>query len=504
MSKTDVIIIGGGHNGLTAAATLAKAGRSCVLLERRAILGGLAAREEFYKGYRSAGVLWDTEAVSDQVIDALGLENHGLTRDTEGTELFVPDDEKGFILSDNVAATANELGEDGEAWRQWSTFLTRIKPVMRRLFDDLPTGIEGLSWGELIDLAGRGLKLRRLGRADMLTLMRINLLATKDYLDELFTSQRLKAALALPAHAHGTAGPYAPATTANLLLDLARRGRPLVGGAPALIGALENAAKAAGGTLRTDAEVARITVAAGKVTGVALTSGETLEAETVIATGDPKLVFGQLLAPEHVNLEQEQAFRCFRSRGTAARVRLALKGELRFPSRPDNQPTHIRIVEDLNHLERACDAIKYRRFAESPVLEVHVPSVTDATYAPPDGTSVSILAHFAPYQLDGGWTPEQREALGDAVIARLKTYAPDIEIIGRAVETPEDLARAYALSEGNLYHGEHALDQLVVRPTLATTDHTTPIEGLLLGGSGSRPGGGLTCLPGYNAAKKLT
>ncbi|MDJ0841064.1 MAG: NAD(P)/FAD-dependent oxidoreductase [Acidobacteriota bacterium] len=504
----DTIVIGGGHNGLAAATVLAKKGRKVLVLEARSVLGGLAAAHEFHPGYRSPGILWDTTRVSDVLIKALDLNSHGLTRDTEKPSVFIPDKEKGFYLHGDVDKTAAELAAisqpDAEAWRDLNGFLGRVGGVLNSLLHDLPTGVEDLSFGDFWGLARKGLALRRLGKADMLEVMRIALLATKEFLDESFETDRIKGAIATPAHLCSTTGPYSPGTNLNLLLHLCA-GAGVVGGAPALAGALESAAKSAGVELRTGARVSRIRFQDQRVTGVALDGGEEIDARLVLATCDPKQALLQMVDPFLLNMKLDHGITKYRARGTSARINLALDTPLTFACRPNEQPSYARIVEGIDQLEKAFDPIKYRTFAKEPTLEIHVPSVNDATYAHGNGASAAILAHFVPYDLEGGWTDAKREELGDAVTAMLKRYAPDIEghITAREVLTPKDLEDNYGLTHGHLHHGEHAIDQMVVRPTLETTGYRTPLQGLWLGGSGCRPGGGLTGLPGLLAARTM-
>lgn len=507
MSGYESIVIGGGHNGLTAAAYLAKRGRKVLVLEKRDQLGGLAASDEFFPGYRDGGLLWDTSHVRDEVISALNLEDHGLTREAASPPIFVPDSKRGFYLSDNANNTAEEIARfsshDAEAYVAWTVFFKRICGVMANVIAELPNSVEALSFGELWGLARKGMAMRRLGKADMLEIMRIMVMCNADYLGEHFGTERLKAALAAPAHFATFTGPWSPGSTSLLVLQKCSAKPALVGGGPALISALKSAAEAYGVEMRCNSEVKQIHLVKGRVSAVTLAGGERIEADQILSSLDPKSTFLNLLPPAALNMNLEAAVNNYRMRGTTARINLALDHPLTFACRPDDSPAYARIVQDIDSLERAFDPVKYGRFSEKPTLEIHVPSVEDDSCSPPGCTSVSILAHFAPYDLRAGWSEEKKNALGDAVVRVLTRYAPEVKghIVARRVQTPVDLEAAYGLSGGHLHHGEHALDQLVVRPTMDCNGYHTPIQGLWLCGSSSRPGGGLTCMPGYRAAR---
>lgn len=509
MSAYDVIVLGGDPNGLTAAAYLAKKGRKVLLLESRDTVGGLAASRAFHKGYRDAGLTWDTSEVSDAVIKDLGLDSHGLTRDTSGREIFVPDGKRGFFLRDDVARTAESLARvsetDAEAWTQFSAFLGRIKPVMNALMTDLPTGVEQLNAGDLWGLARKGMAMRRLGRKDMQELMRVNLLATRDYMLELFENPLIQGAVAAPAHQAAVDGPFAPGMNALLLLQLCARQAPLVGGAPALVTALKNAASQAGAELRTGVQVQQVRVSGGSVSGITLADGETLDAPSVLAACDPRKLAAEYLAPFAYSMKETHAIQHFRGRGVTAFVNLALNAPPAFSCREDEHPVEVRMAGDLIYQEQACDAVKYGQLAEKPVLEINIPSAKDDTCSHGDGAVMTVMSHYAPYALNDGWSDETKAQVLDRALAVMDQHTPGIrdKVVGSEVITPLDLEQDYGLVQGHLYMGEHALDQLVVRPTLRSTGYRTEINGLYLGSGGSRPGGKLTCLPGYNAARTI-
>jgi phytoene dehydrogenase-like protein len=325
-----------------------------------------------------------------------------------------------------------------------------------------------------------------------------------DFLNEQFATPLLVEGLAAPAVVGTFAGPWSAGTNTNLLLLEAAPARHVAGGPAALVTALERAARAAGAEIRTGAEVARIRVEGGRAVGVALVSGEEIDAAMVVATVDPKRAFLHLIAPGTLPIRIEEEFSRIRMRGTAAKLHLALSGPLELAARPGETFESIRIggghVDDL---ERAFDAAKYRTVSARPHLEIRVPTVADSDLAPPGHHVVSILASYAPHDVDGGWSEERRAALLESVLSTLEQHAPQVRelILAHELLTPADLESRYALTGGQLHHGEPALDQmLVLRPAPSAARYATSVPGLYLGGSGSHAGGGLTCTAGWLAA----
>ncbi len=506
----DAIVIGAGHNGLTAAALLAKGGRSTLLVERRAVLGGLAASEEFHPGYRTGGVLHDTEGVRPWVVDALDLGKHGLSRHDQAPPTLIPQrDGRGLLLWRDPDKAAEELAalspREADNYRDYRRFLDRLAPIVTRLVDNSPPDIFEPGAGDMLSLGRSALALRLLSKREMMEILRVAPMALADWLDERFDSQLLKAGLAGPAIQNTVTAPRSPASTANLLRAECLAGSPIKGGPATLITALEGAAKACGVEIRTDAGVEGLVGQADRISGVQLAGGEEIQAKTVVASCDPKHLFQELLPQALISLGLDRSISVFRSRGTAAKVHLALSGYPEFACRPGAKVSSIRVGETLEELERAFDPIKYRKFSDVPILDIHVPTVESTDLAPEGHHVFSILAHFVPFELEGGWTDEARSQMYSRVLGRLEQYAPGISplIVGHEVLTPQDLEQRYGVTGGHLHHGEHALDQLLVRPTPECARYATPFEGLFLCGSGAHPGGGLTCAPGGLAARRI-
>jgi phytoene dehydrogenase-like protein len=508
----DVIIIGAGPNGLAAAVRLAKAGRKVVVLERSEAPGGLSAKIEFHPGYSVPGLLHDEALVPRAVAERLGLFSEGGLAFRKAPATYIAEaNGPGILLPGDIAGAAEAIGrrskKDAESYVALHAFLGRITPLLSAMLAEAPPSIAPKSAGDFWQIAKRGLSVLKVSRKDLIELARVAPMCVADFLNERFETPLLVEALAAPAVAATFAGPWSAGSVTNLLLRECAGGEPLAGGPPALIAALLTAARAAGAELRTGAEVRRIRVDRGKTAGVTLASGETIDAPVVLSSADPKRTMLKLLAPGTLPLQIEEEFHRLRSRGSAAKVHLALSGPLELAGSNGRQDEAIRIggghVDDL---ERAYDAIKYRRFSERPHLEIRVPTVTDPSLAPAGHHVVSILASFAPYALDGGWTDEARERLGDAVVSVLEQHAPGLRrrIVAREVLTPADLETRFALTGGQLHHGEQALDQLLVmRPTPSAPRYATVIPGLYLGGSGSHPGGGVRPTAGLLAAEAV-
>ncbi|MES1244294.1 MAG: NAD(P)/FAD-dependent oxidoreductase [Acidobacteriota bacterium] len=504
----DVIVIGAGPNGLAAAAKLAGAGRKVVVLERADAPGGLSARREFHPGYAVAGLLHDEALVPRAIAEKLGLSRHGLAFRKAPATYIAEAGGPGILLSGETGEAAEAIGQrskhDAESYRDLRAFLGRITPIFAALLAEAPPSISPKSAGDFWQIARHGLSAFRISRKDLIELARVAPMCVADYLNERFETPLLVEALAAPAVESTWSGPWSAGTMTNFLLRECAGGESLAGGPPALITALLAACRAAGAEVRTGAEVTRIRLDRGKTVGVTLASGETIDAPVVLSSADPKRTLLKLLAPGTLPLRIEDEARRVRSRGSAAKIHLALSGPLEIGN---GQHEAIRIggghVDDL---ERAFDAIKYRRFSERPHLEIRVPTVADPSLAPAGHQVVSILASFAPSTLEGGWTPEARESLGDAVLAVLEKHAPGVRsrVVAREVLTPADLETTFALTGGQLHHGELALDQLLMmRPVPSAPRYQTTVPGLFLGGSGSHPGGGVRPTAGLLAAEAV-
>ena len=508
MSKTyDIIVIGGGHNGLTAATVLAKKNKKVLLLEKRSVLGGIAAGEEFHPGYSTTGLLHDTTGVRPQVIKELNLEKFGLTT-RKATVSILSKDGKCLPLSADAstacAAIAKFSQKDAAAYAEYREFIDKISGFMKSLVDELPPDLSTLGAEQLWGLAKKGLALKKLGKKTMMEFLKVAPMSVADFLNEKFETKFIKAGIAGPAIYCSYTGPWSSYTTLNLLMWECASHEAVIGGPQALVSALEKAAKAAGVEIRTNAPIDKITLdEKRKVSGVKLTSGEEIKAHTVASSCTPHVTFYELLMPNYISYALEHGIKHYRSRGTTAKVNLAVNKSVNFNGTGD--VLFARTGNSFDEMERAFDAVKYRRFSEEPILDIHIPTVENSSLAPAGHAVVSIVVHFAPHHFDEGWSDATKGKLLDNVMKTLTVYVPDIAslVVGSEVLSPVDLETRYSLTNGHIFHGEHAVDQLITRPIPSCARYATPIEGLYLCGSGSHPGGGITCMPGYLGAKMI-
>lgn len=505
MAQFDVIVIGGGLNGLTAAAFLARAGRRVLVLERESSVGGLARQEEFHPGYSVAGLLHATCNVRWDLLRPLRLERYGLKRDPQPVPIaLLSHDGRSISLSADLEATAHSIAavssNDAAAYRRYRKFCNTVKPWLATLFDrPLPPYAASSSQG-LLRLLERTIGVRRLGRDTMQELLQVAPMSVADFLEEYFETDFLKAGLALPAVQATFGGPMSSLTTLNLLLHEVTFDRPVLGGPPALVAALEQACISTGVSIRENSEVTQVLLARdGSARGVALANGEEILGSSVAAACAPQEVLFRLMDPHVHAVDVDQEFRQYRSRGHVAHVAIAIRGKVPWIAGP---VTYARSAPSLLAIEQAFDSVKYGAPSASPILDIAVHTGVDNTMAPDGHDVISALVHYVPGGNDNTWTSQD---VVERVLSTLATYTIGLRNLVAHVQlsTPHDLMVRYRLPGGHLWHGEHAIDQLLCRPTLRCADYRTPTAGLYLCSSGTPPGGGLTCGPGALAAGSI-
>lgn len=510
MSKPyDIIVIGGGHNGLTAATTLARKGKRVLLVEKRPFLGGIAAGEEFHPGYRTTGLLHDTTGVRPAVVRELNLEKYGLkTQKSRPAITLLSKDGKVVTLPADTEKACTEIAKfspkDAEAYRDYRAFISKISPFVQNLLNDFLPDMTKLGTRQLWELGKKGMALKKLGKETMLEFLKVAPMSVADFLNERFETPFLKAGLCAPGIHGSFTGPWSSYTTLNLLMWECTANENIIGGPQALIAALEKAAREAGVEIRTGAGVDKITLDANrKVTGVRLSTGEAFTAARVTSSCTPRVTFYDLLLPNQISYELEHAIKHYRSRGTTAKVNLALRGPVNINGAAGVE--FARTGNTFDEMEKAFDPVKYRKFSEEPVLDIHVPTLQDASLAPAGHAVMSVVVHFAPYTFDESWSAATKDRLYNNVLKTLERYVPGIGgmVVGSEVLSPVDLEDRYGLTTGHIYHGEPAVDQIIARPIPSCARYATPIPGLYLCGSGSHPGGGITCMPGYLGAKMI-
>jgi phytoene dehydrogenase-like protein len=514
----DVIIIGGGVNGLTCAAYLAKRGLKPLVLEAQAAVGGGARTEPIAPGFRAPILSHVAGPLRRDVIDDLSLRSHGLeflAGDVSVTALG-PDGPP-LLISEDPKRTAKDLREfsarDAEHWPRFVSTVAALGRVIGTLYTATPAPVDDPGGRDLWALLRTLRAFRSLRKADAYRLLRWGPMAVADLVAENFEHERLRAAVAADGIFGTRFGPWSAGSGMVLLLAAANeavapaRSWFARGGPGAIAVALERALRAAGGEIRTNALVSRIIVEDQRARGVVLQDGSEIRARAVISGAHPKHTFLSLCDSAELGPEFLWRLRNYRSYGTVAKVNLALSAMPAFTGLDRRAVTsRIRIAPDIDYLERAFDHSKYGRYSPDPYIELTIPSVLDPSLAPKDAHVISAYVQFAPYELRGRTWDDERETFGQTVVDTLERYAPGLKplIVARQVITPLDLERDYRFIGGHIYHGELALDQLLtMRPLLGWGQYRTPIRDLYLCGSGTHPGTGLTGGSGANAAREI-
>ncbi|HET7217968.1 MAG TPA: NAD(P)/FAD-dependent oxidoreductase [Vicinamibacterales bacterium] len=515
-----LVIIGGGHNGLTAAFYLAKAGVQTLVLERREIVGGAAVTEDLAPGYRCPTLAHAVGPLREAVVRDMRLA-------ARGVEFIRPDprlvalspDGRALVFSPDVSRTVQAIrpfsDADAARYPEFCGALERLGAFLSELLEATPPSLDGPAAGELWDLLKTGRRFRALGRSDGFRLLRWLPMAAADLVGEWFATDLLQAAIAARGIFGVSQGPWSAGTGAVLLLNAAVDPVPggssvmIKGGPGALTLAMADAARQAGADIRTNAAVQRIVVRDGRATGVVLDDGSEIAAHAVVSNADPRRTLLGLVDPIELDPGFLTRVRNYRARGTAAKINLALSALPSFTgvANPSDLKGRIHIGPGIDYLERAFDASKYGEISAAPYLDVTFPSLHDPSMAPAGAHVMSIYVQFAPFALANGrpWSEGRRE-LAAAVMRTLSSYAPDLEslIVHQQVLTPADLESGYGLTGGHILHGEPSLDQLfTMRPLLGWAQYRTPIRNLYLCGSGTHPGGGVTAGSGANAAREI-
>ncbi|MFZ0497860.1 MAG: NAD(P)/FAD-dependent oxidoreductase [Steroidobacteraceae bacterium] len=512
-SRYDCIVIGAGHNGLTCAAYLARAGRRVLVLEAAERAGGAAGTREFAPGYRVSSCAHLLHLMPGWLLAELGLAGHGLRMAAERMPTIALSASGALQIPLDPDSSAQNLGDaDAHALEEYEARMRRLARALRPLLEAVPPRLGSRAWRDRLTLLGLGVKLRLLGRSDMRELLRIAGMCVQDLLDEHFESPLLKGALAFDAVLGTNLGPRSPGSVFTLLYRLAAGGGATtslaqpVGGLGALTEALARAAQGAGAELRLATPVARVIVTEDSAAGVVLESGERLEADCVVSSADPTTTFLRLLGAEHLDAGFVRRITHLRSQGMTAKLHLALERMPQFTALAGAAPTgRLVLAPSLRAVERAFNDAKYGRFSEAPLLEVIVPTAVDPSLAPAGRHVLSAVVQYAPYRVAGGWEG-QREQFLDTILQTLEAHAPGLRESVRAAEllTPQDIETQFRISGGNWHHVELALDQFfMVRPIVGAAQYRAPLKGLFLCGAGCHPGGGVMGLAGHNAARQI-
>jgi phytoene dehydrogenase-like protein len=516
----DVIVIGGGHNGLVNAAYLAKAGRKVLVLERRHVLGGAAVTEEIVPGFLFSECSYVVSLLRPEIIRELDLPRHGLEiLPLDGTFTPMLNGDYLWRVNDH-AKTQREIRRhsrvDAEAYDEFSKMMTPMCRFVKPMLSMVPPDPTTLYPKDLKQLNFLLQRFRELSSDERYTLIQLMTMSAADFLDQWFETDVLKATMSASGIIGTFLGIRSPGTAYVLLhhymgeIDGAFRSWGFSrGGTGAISLAIAAAAREAGVEIRTQSPVAKILVKGGRVAGVVLKSGEEIACNVVSSSVDPHLTFETFLEAKELPADFLESVRRYKFRGSSGKVNLALDGLPNFKALPGSG-AHLRgamsISPGMEYMERAYDEAKYGHFSSRPYIDMVLPSLTDPSVAPPGKHVLSCFVQYAPYKLAEGTWDGQREAFGNNVIDTIAEHAPNIKklIVGKQVLTPLDLEREFGLTQGNIFQGELSLEQLFfLRPVAGWAYYRTPVANLYMCGSATHPGGGIMGANGRIASQVI-
>jgi len=520
VQQFDAIVIGAGHNGLTAAGYLAKAGRKVLVLERRAVVGGAAVTEEFHPGYRCSTASYVVSLLRDEVVRDLDLKRHGYaTIPMHSTFAPLPDGRSMLLTGDaahDQAEVARFSNRDYRAMAEFDRRLARAADVLRAEMLRPPPPLADGGFGGMLSMLRLGNGFRKLDAEERQFLLQLFTTPVGDLLDRWFDSEIVKIKYAASATAGSFVSLYQPGSAVNLLhlsigeIDGVRGGWALAkGGMGAITQAMAAAARSFGADIRTDAPVARLLIEQDRAVGVRMESGEEIRARTVLSNADPKRTFLGLVGEARLDDGFARGIQAYRMGTGCFRMNIALNAAPAFAARPGSGigPHHqafIRLNGTIAEFEAAWLAARDGALPAVPIVDAVIPTALDDSLAPPGCHVLSILAQHYPYALaDGRSWDDHREAAAQGIIDAVSRYIPDIRriMVGYQALSPPDLERVFGLTAGDVYHGRLDLDQLFsLRPHPKAAQYRTPIPGLYLCGAGAHPGGGVSGAPGRNCA----
>jgi phytoene dehydrogenase-like protein len=516
----DVVVVGGGHNGLACAAYLAKAGLDVVVAERREVLGGAAVTEEPWPGYRVSSASYVVSLLPPRIVRELDLARHGYRVSIVTPDYFVPfPDGSGLTLWGDTARDAAEIarfsGPDAGSYVEFDRYFGRVAHLLKDLLFVVPPN---LAVGDLPKWAAAAARLRKWTGRDVAEAVRLFTMSAADFLNEWFTDERVKGALATQAIIGAWCGPMSPGSAYVLMHhwigEVAGHAGAwgwVHGGMGGVSQALAGAARAAGAELRTGAAVCRVRIRGGRATGVELSDGSVIAARRVVSSAHPITTYRDLVGFQHLPDDVVRDVRRLRTRSGSVKVNLAMSTLPRATAWDSGRPQQLHrgllaISPSVEYLERAWDDAKYGRPSRNPYIEMVFPTAHEPGLAP-EGSHIALaFTQYGPYQLATGSWDTERDAYGKRVLETLEQYCPGVigSVLHTEVLAPPDIETRYGLLGGNIFHGEMVPDQMFsLRPIFGYGDYRSPIAGLYLCGSGTHPGGGVMGVPARNSSKTI-
>ena len=508
MTDKTIIIIGGGHNGLVCATYLAKEGHNVTVLEARDSVGGGASKHIFAEGYHVSGLAQVLHPLNPKIVKELGLN----VKKAEAIDtISLAEDGNHMVLGSDTVKGGNLSADDIAAYKDFKKEFRKYAKALEPLAMNKPPRLKDMDNRDKFTLAKLGWSLRfGLGASSMREFLRVGGINIYDVLNEIIDDPQLKGAISADAVIGHHMGPRTPTTVLTYLNRL--RGENY--GAPSLpqagdsniVAVLLTAATKAGVVVKTGASVAKINVEGGRTTGVTMASGEVKPSDMVISNVDAKTTFLDLVGTSELDAMFSHRIHTTRTNGTVAKLHFALDKLPEFKGLSDiDLSQRLLVAPDMRYVEHAFNHAKYGEYSENPVLEITFPSTADPSLAPSGHHVMSVSASFAPYNLKTGWE-QCKSVFCHKVLSIIEKYAPGISscVVASEILTPQDIEDKFNVKGGHWHHGEMTIDQsFMMRPVHGTAQYNSPVDGLFLCGAAAHPGGGITGIPGRNAAKRI-
>lgn len=512
--KYDVIVVGGGHNGLVCATYLAKDGRSVLVVEANDCLGGASATSEFADQFSVSSCAHWLFQLNPDIASAMELNNQGMqlaARDL--STIALAEDGSHLTINGNNLEGGDISEEDRQAFVAFNKKILKFCQLLAGAFNRrAPKLVEG-NLTDRLTLAKLGLGMKMLGKEDMSDLMRLALINIYDVMEENFDNELLKGAISLDSLLGSHMGPRSPNTVYGYLYRrmgdiFGFKGPAVVKGGMGAVGqAMADAARAKGVDIEVGAAVSKINIDVDRATGVTLADGRVVNAGLVVSNADPKTTFNKLVGLSNIETGVARRVKTLRMKGDAAKLHIALDSLPAFKGLTEQQMgQRLVIAPSMNYIEAAFNASKYGEYSQAPAMDISIPTIHDPSLAPDGKHVMSVIVQYAPYELKEGWSDKSKEAFKNLVLDRIADFAPGLRdsIIASELLTPVDLEERFHIHGGHWHHGEISLDQiLMMRPFPGASQYGTSVDGLYLCGAGNHPGGGVMGLAGHNAAKEI-